>query len=466
VKIAKLEQWRTPRTLVIALSGIYFFQLAAFSIEFPTLLRRLLVLSIWLVLLLLERRRQMFVNRATLIYWVILFHLGLVWLATANFEVFIDGYGRLRVFVFLIVGYFIATGKDRLRNVRTMALLLLAAHTIGSLRRLPLYLSGRGRSAVTQLSNLELDDIQTDGLVESGSTASPLLLVLQFLFDKRFFFGLLTSALFGAYLFLQGRSRRERFLTGGMTLLCLLTAMAGKMTAVLIAVPLGVGILAFLARRELLLVFRRDFIPLLVVSAIAIAAGIVSSLDVGQLVEAVFSGEGIEKLQPLVDNFLTAPVEALDRASNGRVTRIQSAYAVFLDSPLLGDSAVGGIGHSSVFDVVARYGLIGALPIALLFAQWFRAAFRLWRDPEHKLYGSTMLAVLTVTTIGCVFDRLFMGRVGFDEILLLFGGMTLGLSSSLAGERRRRSQTEFAALAALPVLESEAVRSTEEASRS
>jgi len=112
----------------------------------------------------------------------------------------------------------------------------------------------------------------------------------------------------------------------------------------------------------------------------------------------------------------------------------------FLHSPLIGIGAISGTteflwsmgigGHSEAFDYLARFGLMGALPVIFFFVAYFRRERESWSGTGcKKYYDASILAFLAMSIVNIS----FLPAVG--AILALFAPSARSFYGNPIGER-------------------------------
>ncbi len=124
----------------------------------------------------------------------------------------------------------------------------------------------------------------------------------------------------------------------------------------------------------------------------------------------------------------------LNNTSGNRIDLLSRSLDTFIENPFIGIGAesLSGIetrvgSHSSIFDLLAQFGIFGFVFI-LMFLSWILIAYKLsFKFDSHTNLNIALFCVWVGYFLGCIANPYFLSAA-IDHYIFVFAGITVGLN--------------------------------------
>lgn len=122
---------------------------------------------------------------------------------------------------------------------------------------------------------------------------------------------------------------------------------------------------------------------------------------------------------------------SFNETSGGRVVLNLISIDVFLNNPIIGIGSyafIPGIyvigGHSTIFDILAQFGLIVGGCVLLLIFNWLYSAYLKYKILKTNQLSILLMSIWAMYILGCFFNP-YLFSSGLDHIVFVLAGITL-----------------------------------------
>ena len=281
-------------------------------------------------------------------------------------------YDILMLFILVCAPLYIISNNDQkfINRLLIVSFLLLIVEVIGSIIVLRTY-----PSAIRDMNSL----IQEDGASVSYSLYKFGLVD----YSQCHALPILIPPLF--YIIKTNKKRSIRFLCMAAIAICLVLVWLSESTTSLLLAMLMVvmGFLTNQNRKKGTLIFMvLLFIPFIVSEALQVWILDILGNVFGS--DSIFSEKMYEMQYSILHDESSGDLE-------GRINRYSESLDLFFSSPIIGSSAAVGK-HSALLDLLATLGLVGFIPLALLFYSYFKKIYNIIPKNARYFYLEAVLA--------------------------------------------------------------------------